>query len=131
VPAIWPESLIPYAPSWPRSVIFVPYNSESEVPVLVAAQPAGFWRAAAVSFMVILVAEFGDLTQVVTAGLAARYHEPVLVGVGAVLALWAVAALAICGWPRAAEGHPAALDHPGRCPLMLGLAALSVAAALA
>ena len=58
---------------------------------------AGFWRVAATSFGVILVAEFGDLTQILTAGLAARYHHPVPVGIGSVLALWAVAALAITG----------------------------------
>ncbi len=45
----------------------------------------------------ILVAEFGDLTQIVTANLAAKYHDPLSVGLGAVLGLWAVAALAIVG----------------------------------
>lgn len=58
---------------------------------------AGFWRVAATSFAVILIAEFGDLTQILTAGLAARYHNPVAVGIGSVLALWLVAALAIAG----------------------------------
>ena len=57
----------------------------------------GFWRVAATSFLVILVAEFGDLTQIVTANLAAKYHDPLSVGVGAVIGLWAVAALAILG----------------------------------
>jgi Ca2+/H+ antiporter, TMEM165/GDT1 family len=32
---------------------------------------------------------------VVTANLAARYHSPLSVGLGAVLALWAVAGLAV------------------------------------
>jgi putative Ca2+/H+ antiporter (TMEM165/GDT1 family) len=41
-----------------------------------------FWRVAATSFTVILVAEFGDLTQILTAGLAVRYHDPVAVGIG-------------------------------------------------
>jgi len=36
-----------------------------------------------------------DLTQILTAGLAARYHDPVAVGIGSVLALWSVAAMAI------------------------------------
>jgi Ca2+/H+ antiporter, TMEM165/GDT1 family len=48
-------------------------------------------------FGVILIAEFGDLTQIATATLAARYHDPLSVGVGAVLALWAVAGVAIVG----------------------------------
>src|ERR1700733_6456173 len=47
----------------------------------------GFWRVAGTSFMVILVAEFGDLTQIATATLAARYHDPASVATGAVLAL--------------------------------------------
>jgi putative Ca2+/H+ antiporter (TMEM165/GDT1 family) len=47
--------------------------------------------------MVILVAEFGDLTQIVTANLAAKYHDPLSVGVGSVAGLWAVAGLAILG----------------------------------
>lgn len=47
------------------------------------------------SFGVVLVAEFGDLTQILTATLAARYGDALSVGVGAVLALWAVAALAV------------------------------------
>src|SRR6195952_2692736 len=47
------------------------------------------------SFMVVLVAEFGDLTQILTATLAARYHQPFSVGVGALLALWSVSAIAV------------------------------------
>lgn len=52
-------------------------------------------QVAVVSFLVVLVAEFGDLTQILTATLAARYRDPVSVGVGALLALWSVAALAV------------------------------------
>lgn len=54
-------------------------------------------RVASMSFMIILVAEFGDLTQIVTANLAAKYHDPIAVGIGSVLGLWAVAGLAIVG----------------------------------
>lgn len=49
------------------------------------------------AFAVIFVAEWGDLTQILTANLAARYHAPVSVAVGAILALWAVAGLAVVG----------------------------------
>jgi putative Ca2+/H+ antiporter (TMEM165/GDT1 family) len=45
--------------------------------------------------MVVLVAEFGDLTQILTATLAARYHDSLSVGIGALLALWTVAAIAV------------------------------------
>ena len=44
------------------------------------------------AFLVIFLAEWGDLTQILTANLAAKYHSPFSVAVGAVLALWAVAA---------------------------------------
>lgn len=47
------------------------------------------------SFGIVLAAEFGDLTQILTATLAARYDAPVSVGIGALLALWAVSALAV------------------------------------
>ena len=58
---------------------------------------AGFWRVAATSFGVIALAELGDLSDITMANLAARYHDPVAVGIGSVLALWLVAALAITG----------------------------------
>jgi Ca2+/H+ antiporter, TMEM165/GDT1 family len=65
---------------------------------LVRATPgtrSGFWQGAATSFLVLFVAEFGDLTQIATVNLAARYHDPL--SVGAVLGLWAVGTLAITG----------------------------------
>ncbi len=52
-------------------------------------------RTMATACAVIFIAEWGDLTQVLTANLAARYHSPWSVGLAAVLALWAVAALAV------------------------------------
>jgi putative Ca2+/H+ antiporter (TMEM165/GDT1 family) len=58
---------------------------------------AGFWAVTATSFVVILLAELGDLSDIVIANFAARYHDPVPVGIGSVLALWAVVALAIVG----------------------------------
>jgi Ca2+/H+ antiporter, TMEM165/GDT1 family len=47
------------------------------------------------SFALILLAEWGDLTQLATASLAAKSGEPVSTGVGALLALAAVAAIAV------------------------------------
>ena len=54
-------------------------------------------KAVLTAFVVIFLAEWGDLTQVLTANLAARLHSPLSVAIGAVLALWAVAALAVIG----------------------------------
>jgi putative Ca2+/H+ antiporter (TMEM165/GDT1 family) len=58
-----------------------------------------FWPVFGTSFAVVFLAEFGDLTQVLTISLAARFHDPVSVGVGAVLALWVAASIAVTlGW---------------------------------
>ncbi len=62
--------------------------------IIDAAQPRGH-SVVVTAFTVIFIAEWGDLTQVLTANLAARYHEPLSVAVGAILALWAVAAIAV------------------------------------
>jgi putative Ca2+/H+ antiporter (TMEM165/GDT1 family) len=56
-----------------------------------------FVRASGASFGVIMLAELGDLTQIITANLAAKYHDRMSVLMGAVLALWAAAAVAILG----------------------------------
>jgi Ca2+/H+ antiporter, TMEM165/GDT1 family len=59
---------------------------------------AGHHRQAALTaFVVIFIAEWGDLTQVLTANLAARLHSPLSVAIGSALALWSVAALAVVG----------------------------------
>jgi putative Ca2+/H+ antiporter (TMEM165/GDT1 family) len=47
------------------------------------------------AFSVVFVAEWGDLTQLATAALQARYQQPVVVFVAATLALWAVSAIAV------------------------------------
>ena len=54
-------------------------------------------RVVTTAFLVIFLAEWGDLTQILTANLAAHYHAPLSVAVGAVLALWAVAGVAVVG----------------------------------
>ncbi len=63
-----------------------------------AANPVGTpARIVATAFTVVFLAEWGDLTQILTANLAARYHAPLAVSAGAVLGLWAVCALAVVG----------------------------------
>jgi Ca2+/H+ antiporter, TMEM165/GDT1 family len=53
-----------------------------------------FLRVAGMSFTVVFLAEWGDITQITAANLAARY-DPLLVFTGATLGLWAVAAVAV------------------------------------
>ena len=62
---------------------------------LVEREVSSHRRIALTAFLVIFLAEWGDLTQILTANLAAHYHDPLSVGIGAVLALWAVAGLAV------------------------------------
>jgi putative Ca2+/H+ antiporter (TMEM165/GDT1 family) len=62
-----------------------------------APRAASFRRAALTSFGVLFAAEWGDLSQVLTASFAAKYGDAVAVFVGALLALWIVAGLAIIG----------------------------------
>jgi putative Ca2+/H+ antiporter (TMEM165/GDT1 family) len=56
---------------------------------------APFWRVVLTSFGVIFAAEWGDASQLATAALAARLGSPVAVGLGAWVALTAVAAIAV------------------------------------
>jgi Ca2+/H+ antiporter, TMEM165/GDT1 family len=72
-------------------------KEEQEEEELVARESVSGRRVLTTSFIVIFLAEWGDLTQILTANLAAHYHSPLSVGVGATLALWAVAGLAVIG----------------------------------
>ena len=63
----------------------------------------GFWRSAWLVFVVVFIAEWGDLTQLATAALAARYHAPYIVFGGSTLALWSVAGLAVLVGHRAGK----------------------------
>ena len=96
-------------------------------------QPAdqSFWKVAGSGFMLILVAEFGDLTQIMTANLAARYDDPFAVGVGAVLALWAVGALGILGGRALMKRVPLALVTRIAAVVMLVMAGFSLYEAIA
>jgi Ca2+/H+ antiporter, TMEM165/GDT1 family len=90
-----------------------------------------FWKVAGTGFMLILVAEFGDLTQIMTANLAARYDDPVSVGLGAVLGLWAVAGLGIVGGKALMRRVPLRLITQIAALLMLGLGVWSLFEAVA
>jgi len=79
------------------AVLVLRADKDDDDDVRLKADATGFWAVAATSFAVILLAELGDLSDIVIANLAARYHNPVAVGLGSVLALWLVTALAITG----------------------------------
>jgi putative Ca2+/H+ antiporter (TMEM165/GDT1 family) len=89
----------------------------------------GFWSVAATGFVVILVAEFGDLTQVVIANLVARYHDPIAVGLGGATAMWTVAVVAVLGGKSLLRLVPVTLLTRMAAGLMVVLAGLTLAEA--
>lgn len=68
-----------------------------------------FLRVAAISFGVLFAAEWGDLSQLATAGLAARLDDPVSVFAGAWAALLTVSGLAVFLGRKLADRLPVAL----------------------
>jgi len=86
-----------------------------------------FLPVAATSFAVIFAAEFGDLTQIMSANLAAKYHDPLSVGVGAVAALWVAAGLAIIGGRSLLKVIPVKWLSRGAAAVMLALAGVTLA----
>jgi Ca2+/H+ antiporter, TMEM165/GDT1 family len=101
-----------------------------EEAVKVAEAEPGFWHVAATGFTVVFVAEFGDLTQFVTANLAAHYRDPIAVGAGALAGLLCVAGLALAGGRALMRVLP--ITWLTRCAAlaMLTLAGFSLASAV-
>ena len=85
-----------------------------------------FLKAAAISFGVLFAAEWGDLSQLATAGLAARYDAPVSVFIGAWAALLTVSALAVFLGKKLADRLPIALIRRVAAGLFLVFAVLAV-----
>jgi Ca2+/H+ antiporter, TMEM165/GDT1 family len=105
-------------------------NDQQEEQTDLNGRQPGFWPVASTSFAIVLAAEFGDLTQIATATLAARYHAPVSVGIGALLGLWAVAALAIVGGRGLLKVIPVTWITRAAAVVMLLLASVSLTTAL-
>lgn len=71
-------------------------DEESEIAEKAAEQnPTSRLRIFAVSFVILFTAEWGDLSQLLTAGLAARTGEPVSVFIGSWSALLVVSGIAV------------------------------------
>ena len=102
------------------------FSQDGEEEAVRAPADQSFWKVSGTGFMLILVAEFGDLTQIMTANLAARYDDPVSVGIGAVLGLWAVAGLGIFGGRLLMKRVPLALITKIAAGVMVVLAGFSL-----
>jgi Ca2+/H+ antiporter, TMEM165/GDT1 family len=101
-----------------------------EAPADGQAGSKGAWRVILTSFTVVTIAEFGDLTQIVTINLAAKYHAPLPVGLGAIVGLWSVSALAILGGQAMLKVIPLKLITRLAAAIMLVLAVLSAISAI-
>jgi len=82
------------------------------------------------AFVVIFVAEWGDLTQILTANLAAKFNSPLSVATGATLALWSVAAIAVLSGQRLLRLVDAATVRRVTAVVLTGLAGWSLWEAL-
>ncbi len=91
-----------------------------------AALAGSAWAAFGTSFGVIFIGEWGDITQILTANLAAKYSQPVAVGVGAVLGLWAAALLAITAGRTLVRYVSMALLQRVGALILLGFAAYTL-----
>ena len=88
-----------------------------------------FLRVAGMSFGLVFLAEWGDITQLSTASLAARY-DPLLVFPGATLGLWAAAAVAVGIGAKSLDLVPMAWVRRITAGIMLGLGAYAALAAI-
>jgi Ca2+/H+ antiporter, TMEM165/GDT1 family len=89
-----------------------------------------FWRVSAASFGIVFLAEWGDITQITAANLAARY-DPLLVFAGVTLGLWAVAAVAVSIGAKSLKVIPGAWVQRVTGAILLGLAACTAVSAFA
>lgn len=80
--------------------LLLKHNGGEEDAEKLTSQPVehpSFWKVVSMGFMVIFIPEFGDLTQIATANLAAKFHNPLSVGLGSLLALWTAGAIGVWG----------------------------------
>ena len=70
-------------------------EEEADLAVSERIEAMSFLKRASASFLVIFIAEWGDLTQLASASLVARFKEPMTIFFASVLALWTVTGIAV------------------------------------
>jgi Ca2+/H+ antiporter, TMEM165/GDT1 family len=106
-------------------------ESESEYAAKVSTKATGAFKAIGTSFLVLFAAEWGDLSQLLTLSLVAKYDDPVSVFIGAWGALLTVSGLAvIVGRVLLNHVRLSVLHYVGAgvCVLMAGLTLWELAA---
>lgn len=107
-------------------LLLVPEKEQEEEGAEEVERAPGGLRPVATAFAVIFVGEFGDLTQILTANLAAKYHSPWSVWVGAFAALASVAALGAFGGRVLLRVLPLAVIRKAGGVLLAGFAVYTV-----
>jgi putative Ca2+/H+ antiporter (TMEM165/GDT1 family) len=105
-------------------------GDEAEEAAAQARENTTFIRATAISFGVLFAAEWGDLSQLATAGLAARYGEPLSVFVGSWAALLVISGLAAFLGRKLADRLPIVLLHRIAAVLFLVFAVIAAVEAV-
>lgn len=110
------------------AVLLLREDDDDDEPAPGATAPTR-WRVVATSFGVTMLSELGDPTQIIIVTLAARYEDPLAVGIGALLALWLVSALAVFGGNRLRRVVPVRWVTRVTAAVLVVLAAISAVAA--
>ncbi|GAA4894127.1 TMEM165/GDT1 family protein [Actinomycetospora straminea] len=92
--------------------------------------PRTRWAVVATAFGITALSELADPSQILTATLTAQYGDPLLVGIGSLLGLWAVSALAIYGGSRLRQIVPVKWVAIVAAAIMVVLAIISAVAAI-
>ncbi len=103
-------------------LLFVPESREEEEGEEEADSARKGLKTVGAAFLVIFVGEFGDLTQILTANLAAKYHAPAEVFIGAFAALASVAAVGAFGGRALLRVLPLAVIRKAGGVLLAGFA---------
>lgn len=92
--------------------------------------PRTRWAVVATAFGITALSELADPSQILTATLTARYGDPLLVGAGALLALWAVSGAAVYGGHRLRQVVPVKVVAWVAGAIMVVLAVISAVEAI-
>jgi len=104
-------------------------GDDGGVPARQGGPPETFLRVAGASFGIVFLAEWGDITQLTAANLAARFN-PFLVFAGAALGLWAVAAIAVSIGAKSLRLLPMRWVQRVTAAILLGLGVYTILAAV-
>lgn len=107
-------------------LLFPERAGATEEPVIVPTGSASVRTVVLTSFAVVFVGEWGDLTQIATANLAAKYEDPLSVGVGAALGLVTVAGLAVTAGSNVLRVVPVGVVRRVAGLLLAGFAVVTV-----